>query len=469
MTNPSHVYLIGVAGTGMGAFAGLLKQAGYRVSGSDTNTYPPMKDKLAQWGIEVSTPYAAHNLDCKPDKVIVGNVVSKNNVEVQEMLARNLPYQSFPQALSELFLSKCKPVVVSGTHGKTTSSSLLAHTLYGAKRNPSFLIGGIPHNFGESFRLSHLTPDTPFVVEGDEYDTAYFDKGPKFLHYRPFYLLATSLEYDHADIYQNVEAIIERFKQLFELVPREGVIVVHAGSPHLLTALKQAHVSAKVITYGTNLADIKATHVVLDESGIQFDVVMYETPKGRIQLPLAGQHNLDNALGCYAILSSIGLKHEEIAAGYASFHGVKRRLEEIGEANGILVVDDFAHHPTAVKTTIEGAKARYPARPIWALFEPRSATSCRRIFQDDYAVSFDAAAKVMLAPTGRALQSDEMLDVPLLAKTITQRGVKAKAYASIEEMVEVVKQEAPQGAVLLCMSNGGFGGIHHLLLKAIAG
>jgi len=483
------IHLIGVAGTGMGSFAGLLKAAGYDVRGSDEGVYPPMSDKLKDWGITAMSPYAAENLDPAPDLVVVGNVVRKDNVEAVAMRERHLRHASFPATLGDLFLSKRHSVVVAGTHGKTTTSSLLAWTLLSAKRDPGWLFGGVPagtgHAMGESFRLGTPGPQSPFVVEGDEYDTAYFDKGPKFLHYAPRSLLCTSLEYDHADIYPNVGAIIARFAEVMSLVPSStdgGHIVLWADEPNLKKARAEAPVTARITSYaeaahtdGDN-ANVVAENVVENEMGIAFDVVVDGTSRGRITSPMSGRHNLLNMLGAYAILSvhtgGLGLSHDEIAAGYASFPGVKRRLEVRGEADGVIVVDDFAHHPTAVRTTIEGAKKRWPDRPLWALFEPRSATSCRKIFQDDYARAFDAADKVLLAPPGRQLDPEIALDVPQLAKDLVARGKDAAAYDSIDELVLVARASAARGhagAVLLCMSNGAFGGIHVRLLDALNG
>ena len=460
------IHLIGVAGTGMGAFAGLLKQAGYTVRGSDENLYPPMSDKLRDWGIEVRTPYQAENLDPPPDLVVVGNVVKKDNVEATAMRERHLPHASFPQTLGDLFLSKRHSVVVAGTHGKTTTTSLLAWTLLQAQRDPGLLVGGIPLGLGESFRLGMPGPDSPFVVEGDEYDTAYFDKGPKFLHYFPRSLLCTSLEYDHADIYPNVGAIIARFTELFSLVPEDGHIVLCAEEPNLKKARAESVVKARVSTYGDG-GNVAAQDVRENEEGIRCTIVMDDVVQGPIRLQLSGRHNVLNALGAYAILRGLGLSHDEIASGYASFAGVKRRMEVRGEADGVLVIDDFAHHPTAVRTTLEGARARYPGRPLWALFEPRSATSCRKVFQDDYARAFDAADVVLLAPPGRALDPDVALDVPRLASDVAGRGKQASAAQTIDEMVLICRAQAQKGAVVVCMSNGGFSGIHEKLLVAL--
>lgn len=466
MTRSFH--LIGIAGTGMGAFAGLLKQAGYEVRGSDENVYPPMSDKLAEWGIEVRTPYAPENLDPPCDLVVVGNVIRKDNVEATAMRERGLPHASFPATLSDLFLKHRHSVVVAGTHGKTTTSSLIAHTLIEAGRDPGFLIGGVLQGYGESFRVGHNDPECPFVVEGDEYDTAYFDKGPKFLHYRPRSLLATSLEFDHADIYDDVEQIKTRFSQLFELVPEKGHLVCYAGDRHLIEALRRTDIGARVETYGEGDADFTFEGLREDAAGITFTALYHGRRTGELFVPLSGQHGAKNALGAYALLRGLGLSHEEIARGYATFAGVKRRLEVVGEADGVLVLDDFAHHPTAVATTLEGARARYYGRPLWALFEPRSATSCRKVFQGAYAQAFDAADRVLLAPTGRSLAPEEALDVAQLADDVSARGIPALAPGSIEAMVEVARREALPGTVLLCMSNGAFGGIHQKLLDALS-
>jgi UDP-N-acetylmuramate: L-alanyl-gamma-D-glutamyl-meso-diaminopimelate ligase len=489
------IHLIGVAGTGMGAFAGLLKSAGYDVRGSDEGVYPPMSDKLAEWGIAARSPYGPQNLDPAPDLVVVGNVVKKDNPEAVAMRQRNLPHASFPATLGELFLAKRRSVVVAGTHGKTTTTTLLAWTLLHAGRDPGFLVGGVPaplgvdgrpHGMTESFRLGADGAQSPFVVEGDEYDTAYFDKGPKFLHYAPRSLLCTSLEYDHADIYADVDAIVARFVQLLDLVPEAaqgGHVVLCAEEPHLARARAASRCRAHVTTYagdrtaaGGDATDVVADHVVENGGGLSFSIVYRGVDRGTFTLPLSGRHSLLNALGAWAVMSSatggLGLSDDEIRAGFASFPGVKRRMELRGEACGVTVIDDFAHHPTAVRTTLQGARKRFAGRPLWALFEPRSATSCRKVFQDDYARAFDAADRVLLAPPGRALDPAVALDVPKLAADLRAAGKDALAAGSLEELIDVVRAHAPRdgsgrGAVLLCMSNGAFGGIHGKLLAAL--
>ena len=464
-------HLIGIAGTGMGAFAGLLKQAGHQVRGSDQNVYPPMSDQLDAWDIAVRTPYAAENLAPAPDLVVVGNVIRRDNVEASAMRDADLPHASFPETLGNLFLAHRHSVVVAGTHGKTTTSTLIAHTLFHAGRDPGYLIGGIPRSHNpdapaqESFRVGQA--DAPFVVEGDEYDTAYFDKGPKFLHYHPRSLLCTSLEFDHADIYKDIAEIQTRFQQLFELMPPSGHLVCYLEDPALAEVLRRTTVQGRVETYGNEQADWQAIELQEDETGIHF-VVRHQTERlGEVKVSLSGQHGAYNAIGAYAILRGLGLQHPEIAAGFESFAGVKRRMEVVGNARSITVIDDFAHHPTAVATTLAGARARYAGRPLWAFFEPRSATSCRRVFQDAYAQAFAAADRVLLAPPGRQLEPERALDVPKLASDIQASGVPADAFASIDDMLVSALQAPPSNAVFLCMSNGAFGGIHKRLLSGL--
>lgn len=460
-----NIHLVGVAGTGMGAFAGLLKAAGYNVRGSDQGVYSPMKEMLEDWDIPVLMPYQAENLEPKPDLVVIGNVIRKDNIEAVATMKEQFPYCSFPEALGQLFLSNNKSIVVAGTHGKTTCCGLLAHSLAFNEIDLGFLIGGIPNNFTESFRCPK-NEGAFFVVEGDEYDTAFFDKGPKFLHYQPKLLLCTSLEYDHADIYENVEQIIARFSQLISLLDSDGQLVLQMDSPHLHAALEQASFRGNLVTYGAN-GDFRAQSVVENQDGISFEVIRGAENLGRVALPISGDHNVQNALGCYVILSKAGLSHEQIANAYANFAGVKRRMEVKGQVGDILVIDDFAHHPTAVQTTIKGARQKFGNRPLWALFEPRSASSCRSVFQEPYANSFGFADRVLLAPTGRNLDPTISLDVKKLAEDITSKGVRAQSFDSLDAIVETLKKEVPKDAVLLCMSNGAFGDIHQRILEAL--
>jgi UDP-N-acetylmuramate: L-alanyl-gamma-D-glutamyl-meso-diaminopimelate ligase len=460
------IHLIGIAGTGMGAFAGLLKQAGYEVRGSDQNAYPPMSHKLADWGIPVHTPYHPKNLHPQPDLVIVGNVIRRTNEEASFVRENDWPQTSFPASFYELFLNKTHATVITGTHGKTTTSTLTAFTLWHAGKDPGFLIGGIPQDFGESFRLGAMKKETPFVVEGDEYDTAYFDKVPKFLHYKPQSLLCTSLEFDHADIYDSLEHIQDQFRQLFKSMPAQSHVVLHDDSPHLMTLANDLPPNVKVETYGEK-AHWQGHHFSEDAHGIKFDVFYQGESLGCLSLQLSGQHNMLNALGAYAILKGLGLTHDEIAAGFAAFKGIKRRMEVMGQADQVTVVDDFAHHPTAVQTTLEGARRRYPNHQLWALFEPRSATTCRNIFQDDYAASFDVSDKVLLAPLGRDLPKDEALDIEQLKSDLVERSIPTEIFSSIDDLYEHTLKNVPQNTILLCMSNGSFGGIHTRLIEGL--
>lgn len=453
--NALDIYLMGIGGTGMGAFAGLLKSQGHRVRGSDNAVYSPMREKLTDWGISYQTPYQPENLAPRPDLVIVGNVIRKDNPEAVFMREQDLAHESFPQALNRLFLGKACSIVASGTHGKTTCSALLAHVLYHADRDPGFLIGGIPQNFGESFRASKKA-QYPFVVEGDEYDTAYFDKSPKFMHYRPDILLLTSVEFDHADIYQDLDAVIGAFARLLATMPEHSAVVISHEDQNIREAIKRSGCKAKILSYGP-LGDWQAHKEFFSPAGISFSVLRDGQDQGEITLPLFGQHNLANGLGCYAVLRQFGLSHDEIKLGFASFLGVKRRLEVRYEHNDITIIDDFAHHPTAVKETIKAARQKYPTKKLWAIFEPRSATSCTKVFENAYIEALHDADRVIFAPVGRNLAAPLKLDTAKMAQVLIERGISASAYDSYEQFKREFCQVTPN-SVLLFMSNGDLGG-----------
>ncbi|GMU62139.1 MAG: UDP-N-acetylmuramate:L-alanyl-gamma-D-glutamyl-meso-diaminopimelate ligase [Myxococcaceae bacterium] len=466
---PRRIHLVGVAGTGMGSFAGMLKAAGYEVTGSDENVYPPMSDMLRAWGIQALTPYAPGNLDvAKPDLAIIGNVIRRGNPEATAVRERRIPQMSFPAALGALFLAQRHSVVVAGTHGKTTTSALMGHVLADAGRDPSFLVGGVALNAGGNYRLGK---GPHFVVEGDEYDTAYFDKGPKFLHYRPRTLILTSVEFDHADIYRDLPHYEASFEKVVALVPEGGTIVVSARWPN---AVKLASTGkARVLTYSSDEdadADVRPSHLRLGPEGARFGVTMHDEPMGGVLLPMAGAHNVENALGVFAAAKSLGLSNEELARGFASFRGVKRRQEERGEPGGVLVIDDFAHHPTAVRETIAAVASRYPGRRLWAVFEPRSNTSRRNIHQQEYATSFTGAARASIKVPEKhdKIPSGEELDVPRLARELSGKGLPAFAAASVPELLDEVIHDARAGDVLLVMSNGAFGGFIEQVLARLA-
>jgi len=463
-----RIHLVGVAGTGMGSFAGMLKAAGHSVTGSDENVYPPMGDMLRAWGIQALTPYRPENLDvAKPELVIIGNVIRRVNPEATAVRERRLPQMSFPAALGALFLAGRHPVVVAGTHGKTTSSALMGHVLVEAGRDPSFLVGGVTRNYSSNFRVGQ---GPHFVVEGDEYDTAYFDKGPKFLHYRPRTAIITSVEFDHADIYRDLPHYESSFAKFVDKVPEDGRLVVSAAYSNAVTLARRGR--ARVVTYQGQegaMADYVPRNLRFSPEGAHFEVVEEGALLGEVLLPLGGIHNVENALGVFAAARGLGLSFEEIRRGFACFEGVKRRQEVRAELHGILVVDDFAHHPTAVRETIFAVRHRYPTRRLWALFEPRSNTSRRNIHQQEYAHAFTGAARVSLKVPERhdKVPEGEGLDVARLVRELSAQGIAAEAETNVDALVQTVAHQAQPQDLLLVMSNGAFGGFIDKLLTAL--
>ena len=462
-----RIYLLGIAGTGMGSFAGLLRKAGHEVKGSDENVYPPMSDKLREWGIPTFTPYAAANLK-DLDLAVVGNVIRADNVEAKAVRRLGIPQMSFPEALEELFLMTRHPVVVAGTHGKTTTTSLLAQVLSHAGRDPSLLVGGVPLNFNEGFRLGK---GEHFVLEGDEYDTAYFDKGPKFLHYRPRTAIFTGAEFDHADIYRDTAHYESAFEQFFALLPQDGYAAACSGFANWKRLAGFA--KCKVESYCAHddiEADWNSRWVNLGPAGASFEVHYRGKAEIRVTLPAAGRHNVENALGVYAACRALGLKPDEISAGFKTFRGVKRRQELRGELKGVAVIDDFAHHPTAVRETIAAVAAQYPGRRLIAFFEPRSHTAMRKIHQDEYAHAFKGAAEAIVSqPTAIAkVPEAERVDAKKMVEDIAKAGTPARWMESPDAIVKTLTSELRPGDVVLAMSNGAFGGLHDKLLKALA-
>lgn len=464
-----RIHLLGIGGTGMGSFAGLLKAAGYAVTGSDEKIYPPMSEMLKAWEIPVLTPYRPENLSrANPDLVIVGNVIRRVNPEATEVRTRGLPQMSFPAALAALFLNKRHSVVVAGTHGKTTTSAMLAHVLVAAGKDPSFLVGGVALNYSGNYRLGG---GQHFVVEGDEYDTAYFDKGPKFLHYQPRTAILTSVELDHADIYRDLAHYQSSFEAFVRLIPADGFLAV-SGSYSNAVALAKASSRAPVAVYAGDAqseADYRAANLRFSSDGARFDLLERGENLGSLMLPLGGRHNVENAVGMSAALRALGLSLEEIRTGLASFRGVKRRQEVRAELGGILVVDDFAHHPTAVRETIAAIRLRYPKRSIWAVFEPRSNTSRRNLHQEEYGRSFLGAERASIKVPERhdKVPTGEELDVPQLLSTLERQGIHADADEDVERLVRRVSDEARPGQLILAMSNGSFGGFVDKLIRAL--
>src|SRR5881396_388597 len=393
MDNPKNIYLIGICGTAMASLAGMLRESGYTVCGSDSDVYPPMSDFLDRLGIPVFKGYSAENFSKrKPDLVVIGNALSRGNVEIEHVLDSGLRYASMAETVKELFIRGKNSIVVAGTHGKTTTTAMLAWILEVAGRQPSFLVGGIAENFGRSFQVRD-GPD--FVIEGDEYDTAFFDKGPKFLHYLPRIVLLKNIEFDHADIYSDLEAVKTAFRRLINIVPRSGLIVAGVDSP-VVTELIPAAFS-RVATAGLGTGEWQAAHIETTADGMAFEVTQSGTSIGRFAIPMAGTFNVQNALGAIIVARDLGIPDEVIRRALSTFKSVKRRLEIRGEVNGIVVYDDFAHHPTAVQETLRAVRERHSHARVWAVFEPRSQTCRRKIFEPAFIQSFDPADVILIA------------------------------------------------------------------------
>ncbi len=461
------IHLIGICGTGMGSLAGLLKAAGHDVRGSDSDVYPPMSTQLAEQHIEVMDGFRGANLDWHPDVVVVGNVNTKDHVEVKAAEERGLKLTSFPALLEDLFLRTHHALVVAGTHGKTTTSSLASFVLASAGRDPSFLVGGVPQNFQRSWRLGR--DQGLFVVEGDEYDTAFFDKGSKFLHYQPKTAILTSVELDHVDIFNSLDAVKSAFRKFVELIPEDGLLVVAADSPHAVEVARAA--KCRVETYEVGgAADWFGKPMAQRPGGRTiFEVNHRGKLFGTFDTGLPGGYNLANALAVIAASAHLGLSPEEIGRGIRRFAGVKRRQETRGVAQGVTVVDDFAHHPTAVKQTLAALRGRYGRGRLIAIFEPRSATSRRAIFQSEYADAFSAADEIIIGPVNHPEKAPEgdRFDPERLAADLRGRGVAARHLTDVHKIVEQLAENATAGDTVVVMSSGGFGGIHDKLLSRL--
>jgi UDP-N-acetylmuramate: L-alanyl-gamma-D-glutamyl-meso-diaminopimelate ligase len=461
-----RVHLMGICGTGMAALAGMLQEQGLDVSGSDENAYPPMSEFLAARGISVKSPYGPANLDPPPDVVVVGNVITAQNPEAVSLMERGLPYVSLPQALGERFLSRADSIVVAGTHGKTTTSALTAWILEAAGLDPSFLVGGIVRGVETNFRLG---AGRPFVVEGDEYDTAFFDKGPKFMHYRPRLAIVGSIEFDHADIFKTYLDVRRAFLGLVRLVPEDGLLLVGGDDDTVIDAAEGAR--AEVMTFGLRPGlDLRAADLKTQAGGTAFTLIVRGAEAGRGFLPMYGSYNVVNALAAVGAALWCGLDAAAALGHLAAFPGVKRRQEIVGVAGGVTVIDDFAHHPTAVRQTIAGLKASGPPGRLIAVFEPRSNTSIRRVFQTEYARAFDRADEVIVSrpKNYKGLDLDQRLDPDALARDITAGGVPAACLDGADEIIDYLKDRVQSGDLVLIMSNGGFDNIHRRLLNALS-
>jgi UDP-N-acetylmuramate: L-alanyl-gamma-D-glutamyl-meso-diaminopimelate ligase len=461
-----RIHLIGICGTGMATLAAMLKARGFDVQGSDAGVYPPMSDFLAAEQIRVFDGYAPDHISGVLDSVIVGNAISRGNVELEEVLDRKIRYQSMPEAIREHFLWSARSIVIAGTHGKTTTTALTGWLLTACAQDPTVLVGGIVTNFGSSYRMGS---GRDFVIEGDEYDSAFFDKTAKFLKYLPDIVVIGNLEYDHADIYPDMEALRLAFRRLIALIPRSGRLILGADSPEARDLASLARCPVETVGLAPD-ADWRASEIRPEGHRMTFELTARGEQLGHVTLPLIGAHNVQNALAALAVGRAADLSAEEMIRGLKDFQGVRRRLELRGTEGGVSVFDDFAHHPTAIRETLKAVRWSYPDRRIWAIFEPRSATSCRRVFQDDFARAFaesDADEVVLAAVFRSTLPENERLSIDQLVRDLQKSGRKARYVPTVAEIVELVRQEARDGDLVVIMSNGGFDGIHDKLLAAL--
>ncbi len=468
---PERVHVLGISGSAMAPVSGMLKERGFHVTGSDVNVYPPASTLLDSLGIRWNEGFREENLQPAPDLAVVGNIVARGNPEIEYILDEKIPYCSMPQLLEEYFIPGHTSIVVAGTHGKTTTTAMLAWIFQVAGRQPDFLVGGVLRNFKE--KSYGLGGGEEFIIEGDEYETAFFDRGPKFLHYHPDELILTSLEYDHADIFPDLAAIALQFRRLVNLVPRRGRILIWGESPELRETAAKAFCSVE--TFGlTPDCDWYAGDILWQDSATEFRVVFHGGEVTRIRIPAAGRHNVLNALAAVALAYGRGVECEAIEQALATFEGVRKRMEIKGEARGVLVVEDFAHHPTAIRLTLEAARTRWPGRKIWAAMEPRSNTMRRKIFQNVLPEALMIADAVLIGAVNRAqlLEEEERLSPEQIANSLLERGRPAKAFESADEIAEYLADNAKTGDVVMVLSNGSFDGLSGKLLekfKSLAG
>ncbi len=465
--NVKSIYLIAVCGTGMASLAGLLKEAGFEVSGSDANIYPPMSVLLDNLNIPVAPGYKKENVPPDVDLVVVGNAVSKTNEEVAAVLESGLPYASFPETLAHFFLRGRKSLVVAGAHGKTTTTSLLSWVLHHAGRKPGFMVGGWMKNFDGNYRVPG---GEFFVTEGDEYDTAFFDKEAKFLHYQPYAAILTGIEFDHADIFHDLAHMREAFMKFVGKVNPEGFLLVECETPGLAEIRKLC--PARVETYGFSAeADWRVEALAPAEGVGQFRIAKNGNAAAAqtFQIPMFGKHNTLNAAATVAMTLNLGLEPEAVIMALHQFRGVKRRQEVVGEARGITVVDDFAHHPTAIALTLEGLRQAHPGKRVWAVFEPRSATSRRKVFQADLPPALGLADCAIIGPlfAPEKIPEEDRLDVDRVAEDIRNAGGLAWHLPATEAIVELIASEGRAGDLVVVMSSGGFDGIHQKLLARL--
>jgi UDP-N-acetylmuramate: L-alanyl-gamma-D-glutamyl-meso-diaminopimelate ligase len=459
--SPKHIHLIGICGTAMASLAGMLQQRGYRVTGSDAAAYPPMSDFLSSLSIPVAQPFAVENLMPLPDLIVVGNAISRGNVELEHVLDQGIAFCSLPQILHDEFLTGKEVLVVAGTHGKTTTTSMLSWIFESAGRQPSFLIGGIAENFGSSFQLGG---GKHFILEGDEYDTAFFDKGPKFLHYFPAAVILTSVEFDHADIYKDLDSVETAFRRLVNLVPRRGRIVAFDKGESVERCISRAF--CKIERYGGGgKADWSVTNLRLEPNRTAWSVLHHGDSWGDFEFQLGGEYNVWNATAAAGLAASYGISKDQIAKALKTFKSVKRRLEVKARVNGITIIDDFAHHPTAIAGTLTALRSLYPGSRLWVILEPRSNTLRRNVFQNELANSLALADEIIVTQVfqSESIPAHERLDLAQVAASVAKHGRRARIIPDADAIVQGVAAEMRAGDVVAILSNGGFGGIYEKL------
>ncbi len=456
---------MGICGTAMASLAGILKDQGYKISGSDQNVYPPMSTQLEKLKIPIQIGFKKENLTPRPDLVIVGNVISRSNPEAEALLATDIPYTSLPKALGEFVIGDKESFVIAGTHGKTTTTSLMSWVTDQLGMKPGFLIGGIPLNYGLSFRAPQ---GNTFVIEGDEYDTAFFDKVPKFIHYKPKHVILTSVEFDHADIYKDLDHVKSAFKMLLELIPADGTLIYHAADKNIQSLLPFCKAKRK-FGYGETSGEFRMADREVVHGRNQFSVTKSGQGIGDLALKIFGEHNSLNALSVFAMAEALAWPRNKVLQALADFQGVKRRQELLGEVNGITVIEDFAHHPTAVDLTLECMRERFPKSRVIAVFEPRSATSRRKVFQNDYAEAFAKADAVFMAqPFDQSkIAENDRFSTDELISALRKKGKTAETAADVNGLVDKMRGYARPNDVILIMSNGGFDGIYQKLLSQL--
>jgi UDP-N-acetylmuramate: L-alanyl-gamma-D-glutamyl-meso-diaminopimelate ligase len=468
LSDARRIHFIGICGTAMATVAALLRQRGHDVRGSDQNVYPPMSDFLAAERIPIMSPFSAEHMTSDVDLVVVGNAISRGNPELEAVLEKKIRYCSLPEAIRDHFLWDARSIVIAGTHGKTTTAALTGALLTDGGLDPTVLVGGIVLGFGDGGSSYRIGRGRDVVIEGDEYDSAFFDKSAKFLKYLPDIAVINNIEFDHADIYADLDAVRLAFRRLVNLVPRNGLLLLGADSPHAADMCQFA--VSEVETFGTSPgATWRADNVSHTDGSTRFAVIKADKVFGHFESPLLGLHNVRNALAGIAVGHRVGIPADRLAAGLRSFKGIKRRQEIVGVQRGVTVLDDFAHHPTAVNETLSAVRTGYPDRRVWAIFEPRSASSCRRVFQADFAEAFRGADEVVIAGVFRSsLPESERLSEERLVADLVARGQRARYIKDVDDIVRTIVAEHRAGDIVMLMSNGGFGGIHQKLLQALA-